>query len=150
MDYDVTVNGEVDRTPMIIYNSATKGQQITKYTSIIDLLPTLLNMFNLDYDPRLYLGHDVFSDYSDRTVFADGSWQDSVGYYSATTGKFSPKDESKTYTSDELYEINSEITTRQKMSALAIKKDYFDYRNKAITNYNNEHQIVTDVTESEE
>lgn len=150
LDYDVTVNGEVDRTPMIIYNSATKGQQITKYTSIIDLLPTLLNMFNLDYDPRLYLGHDVFSDYSDRTVFADGSWQDSVGYYSATTGKFSPKDESKTYTSDELYEINSEITTRQKMSALAIKNDYFNYRNKAITKYNNEHQTVTDVTESEE
>lgn len=150
LDYDVTVNGEVDRTPMIIYNSATKGQQITKYTSIIDLLPSLLNMFNLDYDPRLYLGHDVFSDYSDRTVFADGSWQDSIGYYSATTGKFSPKDESKTYTSDELYEINSEITTRQKMSALAIKNDYFNYRNKAITKYNNEHQTVTEVTESEE
>lgn len=152
LDYDVTVNGEVDRTPMIIYNSATKGQQITKYTSIIDLLPTLLNMFNLDYDPRLYLGNDVFSDYSDRTVFADGSWQDSVGYYSATTGKFSPKDESVTYTADELYEINSEINTRQKMSALAIKNDYFNYRQKALNKYIDEHQTVTDtdVTESEE
>ena len=36
------------------------------------------------------------------------------------------------------------------MSALAIKNDYFNYRNKAITKYNNEHQTVTDVTESEE
>lgn len=152
LDYDVTVNGEVDRTPMIIYNSGVTSQQITKYTSIIDLLPTLLNMFNLDYDPRLYLGNDVFSDYSDRTVFADGSWQDSVGYYSATTGKFSPKDESVTYTADELYEINSEINTRQKMSALAIKNDYFNYRQKAINKYIDEHQTVTDtdVTESEE
>lgn len=61
---------------MVIYNSATPGKAITKYTSIIDLLPTLLNMFNMDYDPRLYLGTDIFSNNHGRTVFADGSWQD--------------------------------------------------------------------------
>ena len=114
LPYDVTVNNEVDRTPMVIYNSATPGKAITKYTSIIDLLPTLLNMFNMDYDPRLYLG-----------------------YFSATKGNFIPKDSENTYTSEELLAINSEINTRQKMSALAIKNDYFNYLFKERSKYVN-------------
>lgn len=137
LPYDVTVNNEVDRTTMVIYNSATPGKAITKYTSIIDLLPTLLNMFNMDYDPRLYLGTDIFSDNHGRTVFADGSWQDDKGYYSATKGTFIPKNSEDTYTSEELLAINSEINTRQKMSALAIKNDYFNYLFKERSKYVN-------------
>ena len=137
LPYDVTVNNEVDRTPMVIYNSATPGKAITKYTSIIDLLPTLLNMFNMDYDPRLYLGTDIFSNNHGRTVFADGSWQDDKGYFSATKGNFISKDSENTYTSEELLAINSEINTRQKMSALAIKNDYFNYLFKERSKYVN-------------
>lgn len=133
LDYDVNVDNEIDRTPMVIYNSTIQKEEITKYTSIIDLLPTLLNMFDLEYDPRLYLGHDVFSNYDDRTVFADGSWQDAVGYYNSSSGKFTPKDKSITYLDEEILEINNEITLRQSMSALAIKNDYFNYLNKKIT-----------------
>ncbi len=139
LDYDVKVNKEVDRTPMVIYNSATTPDQITKYTSIIDLLPTLLNMFNLNYDPRLYLGTDIMSNAHGRTVFADGSWQDEVGYYSATSGKFNRSNTEDTYnsfyTEEELKLINAEITTRQKMSALAIKNNYFKYLNNALKKY---------------
>ena len=132
LDYDVNVDKEVDRTPMIIYNSATPKEEITKYTTMIDLLPTLLNMFDIDYNPRLYLGHDTFSEYDDRAVFSDGSWQDAKGYYNASTGKFTPKEETNTYTDDELIEINNEINVRQKMSALAIRTDYFNYLGKAL------------------
>lgn len=140
LDYDVTVNNEVDRTPMVIYNPTVQAQKVEKYTSIIDLLPTLLNMFNLNYDPRLYLGNDIFSDYEDRTVFSDGSWQDSKGYYSATKGKFKPVDESNTYTDEELIVINAEIKSRQKMSALAIKNNYFNYLNKRLIKYNEQQE----------
>lgn len=146
LDYDVKVNNEVDRTPMVIYNSEITPKKITKYTSIIDLLPTLLNMFNLNYDPRLYLGHDIMSNYDDRTVFADGSWQDDIGYYSATSGTFSPKEATNTYNEEELININNEISTRQKMSALAIKNDYFNYLNKALIKYNEEHMTTTATT----
>ncbi len=132
LDYDVTVNKEVDRTPMIIYNSATEAKQIYKYTTMIDLLPTLLNMFDIDYDPRLYLGHDTFSEYEDRAVFSDGSWQDSLGYYNASTGKFTAVDENNSYSEEELIIINNEINIRQSMSSLAIKKDYFNYLGKAL------------------
>ncbi len=138
LDYDVSINKEVDRTPMVIYNAGTPSKQITKYTSIIDLLPTLLNMFNLNYDPRLYLGTDIMSDNHGITVFADGSWQDERGFYSATNGKFKASDGMDAYTDSELMDINNEINARQKMSALAIKNDYFKYLDKGLKRYEEE------------
>ena len=54
----------------------------------MNIVPTLANLFNLDYDPRLYAGYDILSpDYENRVVFSDGSWQDSKGFYNAATGK---------------------------------------------------------------
>lgn len=136
LDYDVNVNSDVDRTPMIIYNAGQEPEIVNDYTSIIDLLPTLLNMFNVDYDPRLYLGHDIFSEYDHRAYFYDGSWQDKVGYYNSSKGKFIPIDEEITYTDEEIQAINNEINTRQNMSALAIKNNYFNYLFKKIDKYN--------------
>ncbi len=53
---------EVERVPMVIYNSTIKSEVVEKYSSYINLTPTLANLFNLDYDPRYYMGTDVFSD----------------------------------------------------------------------------------------
>lgn len=136
LDYDVNVNNEVDRTPMIIYNAGQEPEIVEDYTSIIDLLPTLLNMFDINYDPRLYLGRDIFSDYEHRTYFYDGSWQDEKGFYNSSKGKFIPKDENVAYTDEKIVEINKEIALRQSMSSLAIKNDYFNYLFKGLEKYN--------------
>lgn len=136
LDYDVNERMEVDRTPMVIYNSKTKPLKVEKYTSIVDLLPTLLNMFDLDYDPRLYIGNDIMSDYTGRVAFVDGSWQDEVGYYRATSGKFIvTNDKNITYTNEELMNINTEISNEQKMSRLAIKNNYFKYLFEGLEEY---------------
>lgn len=148
LSYNVNINNEVDRTPMVIYNAGSEPIEITDYSTIIDLLPTLFNLFNLDYDPRLYFGNDIFSQSSKRSVFADGSWQDNIGYYSATSGKFIPEDETSTYTTDEIISINKEINQRQKMSALAIKNDYFNYLNKKIIKYNEEKLAKTETIDN--
>lgn len=122
-------NKNVDRTPMLIYNAGMEPIVVEDYTSPIDLLPTLLNLFNMDYDPRLYLGTDIFSkDHESRVVFADGSWTDKLGYYSAPNSKITYKDDAEyNYTESELASINSEIKTRQRMSTSAIKSNYFNY-----------------------
>ena len=146
--YDASVNNEMDRTPMIIYNYGQEPEIVEEYTSLIDLLPTLLNMFDVNYDPRLYFGNDIFSDYDHKAYFADGSWQDEIGYYSASKGKFTPKDENNTYTNEEIININKEISTKQQMSALAIKNDYYNYLFKGLDKYK---VINTDkIDESEE
>ena len=125
--YDITVNNEIDRTPFIIYNSQITGTVYDKYTSYMNIVPTLANLFNLDYDPRLYAGYDILSpDYENRVVFSDGSWQDSKGFYNAATGKISYSG-NETYTTEEILAINESVKLRIQMSNLAIKTNYFNY-----------------------
>ena len=49
-------------TPFIIYNSTITPQVVEKYTCNIDILPTLLNLFNIPYDKGEILGNDIFDD----------------------------------------------------------------------------------------
>lgn len=125
-DYDVKENNEVDRTPFIIYNSELTPKTFNEYTSYMNILPTIANLFDLDYDPRLYSGYDVLSkDYPNRVVFADGSWQDDVAFYNATTGKISYYTD-KTYSVDFIKQVNEDINTNIKMANMAITSDYFN------------------------
>lgn len=127
-DYDLEMGNEIERTPFIIYNSKTKAKKIDTYTTYINITPTIANLFNLDYDPRLYLGEDLFSD--DRlnvAIFADGSWESEYASYDAESSKITYKTDDFTYTDDEIYEINKEINQRISMSNLAIVKNYFSY-----------------------
>ena len=124
--YEMNGLQDLDRTPFIIYNSETGGVKITKYTSPIDYAPTLFNLFGIDYDSRLYIGNDIFSEYEDYVAFSDNSWINSNGYYSARSGKFT-KSKSSTIKDEDILRINNEITEKKSMSSLAIKRNYFDY-----------------------
>lgn len=144
---------EVDRTPLIIYNSDTPSKQVTDYTTIIDLLPTLLNMFDLEYDPRLYLGTDIFSEsHESRAVFADGSWANELGYYHAPNNKMNYVKDASKLESSELVNINKEIKKRQSMSTQAIRSNYFKYLGDGLKKYSTPvtttTSFVTDVTTS--
>lgn len=129
-DYDLEENMAIERTPFIIYNSEIEAKKIDTYTTYINITPTLANLFNLDYDPRLYLGEDLFSeDISDIAIFADGSWENEYAYYDAEASKISYKVKDFTYTDEEIYNINKEINQKISMSNLAIVKNYFSYLN---------------------
>lgn len=133
---DVSSYNEIDKTPFIIYNSITSSTERTEYTSYINILPTLANLFDLNYDPRLYMGNDMFSKtYVNRIVFSDGSWQDKKAFYDATTSKvefFSPTD---TYTDEEIKNINESIRNKFLISNLSIKTNYFNYLNTKLEEY---------------
>ena len=120
-DYDV------EKTPMVIYNSEIKPQVVEKYSSYINLTPTLANLFNLNYDPRLYMGTDVFSDdYWNIVVFADGSWKNDVAFYDASTSSIKYYTD-KTYTTEEIIAINNKVTTKMQVSADIIQNNYYGY-----------------------
>lgn len=118
---------EVDRTPFVIYNSKMTPKTYSEYTSYVNVLPTVANLFNLDYDPRLYMGTDLLSSsYQNRVVFADGSWQTPVGFYYASTGRMSYFNDAR-YTNDEIVNINTDVDNMIKYSNLAIKTNYFEH-----------------------
>ena len=126
LDYDLN-DYERERTPLVIYNSATAPEEVDKYTSYVNLTPTIANLFGLDYDPRLYMGSDIFSeDYWNLVTFADGSWKNDLVYYNAATS------EVKYYTDeqvaiDEIRRINQIITAKMQMSSSIIQNNYYEY-----------------------
>lgn len=149
-DYDVGVNNEVDRTPFVIYNPQLTPNLFEEYTSYMNIVPTLANLFDLDYDPRLYVGKDILSDnYENRVIFADGSWQDNKAFYNAATGKISYVNNGDSYTPQEIKDINTQIKDRISMSNLAVKTNYFEDLFKKIEKVKEEvtKEIEPDATE---
>lgn len=135
-DYDVNIQNNTDKTPFIIYNTNIQSQKFKEYTSYMNVVPTVANLFGLDYDPRLYAGQDLFSSkYDNRVVFADGSWKDDIAYYNASTGKITYYEVNTTYTSEEIKKINETIKNKISMSNLAIKTNYFEYLEKTKNEY---------------
>lgn len=133
LEYDVNIENNIAKTPFIIYNTEMQGQVYKEYTSTINIVPTVANLFGLSYDPRLYAGKDILdSSYENRVVFSDGSWKDSKGYYDAITGKMNYLDLNNAYSQEELKEINKNIKYRITMSSLAIRTDYFGHLAKQI------------------
>lgn len=131
--YDVlTDTGDIDRTPFIIYNPELTPTKYYQYTSYINILPTLANLFDLNYDPRLYGGQDLFSDsYLNVVAFADGSWRSDIAYFDATSSSIKYLGE-ETYSDEEIRKINNKIKTEMEMDNLAIKRDYFTYLNEKL------------------
>ena len=128
LDYDTKKDKNAEQVPFVIYNAGTTdGTVFKEYTSYMNILPTLANLFNLDYDPRLYLGYDLFSeDAVSLTVFADGSWKNEVGYYDASKNKVNYYGDKK-YTPEEIKAINKDINNKMAISEKAIENNYFNY-----------------------
>ncbi len=144
LDYDLN-DYEREKTPLVIYNSEITPEVVDKYTSYVNLTPTIANLFGLDYDPRLYMGSDVFDEnYWNLVVFADGSWKNDKVYYNAATS------EVKYYTDelvsiDEIRRINGIITAKMQMSSLIIQNNYYKYLTNALEELRRNHDTYADV-----
>ncbi|MBQ6841208.1 MAG: sulfatase-like hydrolase/transferase [Bacilli bacterium] len=126
LDRDLN-NYENEKVPLVIYNSDTEAKQYDTYTSYLNLTPTIANLFNLDFDPRLYAGVDIFSKQYDNIVaFADSSWKNDKAYYNASTGEITYYTDF-TYTDEEIKNINSLIYAKMNSSSMSIKNNYFNY-----------------------
>lgn len=83
--YDVKNTNDknlIQKTPLVIWEKGIEHQNIKTLIDTADIPVTLFNMFGIKYNPKLYMGTDVFSSYHENFVyFADYSWFDGE-YYS--------------------------------------------------------------------
>lgn len=116
---------EVNRSNLIIWNNQiTKPIEINKVGSQIDVLPTLLNLFGIEYDSRLIVGKDILSNYPGLAVFSNRSWVSDKGTYFASQKKFVPKDG---VTVEEGYvdNMNVEVANRFSVSGQITNNDIY-------------------------
>ncbi len=133
--YEINIDNNAEQVPFIIYNSKLTPKVFDDYTSYINITPTVANLFNLDYDSRIYMGTDILSDdYEGMVIFADGSWKNDIAFYDSSSNNVKYYTE-KTYNDEEILAINEKISLKLKMSSLAIKNNYFNYLKKKIDNY---------------
>ena len=62
------------KNDLIIYNPSVEDVTVDKICNTIDVLPTVLNLFGIEYDSRLVVGKDILSDSDGVAIFADYSW----------------------------------------------------------------------------
>ena len=71
----------INKTDFFIWSSDISYKEVTKVTSQLNILPTLLNLFNLYDHPNYYVGSDALDDnYSGYVFFNDYSWYDGKRY----------------------------------------------------------------------
>ncbi len=147
LDYSLE-DYEAERVPFVIYNSEVTPHTFTEYTSYVNIVPTIANLCDLDYDPRFYNGTDILSDeYESMVVFADGSWKNEYAYYNASNSKLTVFEEGH-YTEQDISRINEEIHLKISMSNIAIKSNYFGYLEKALNNNGKSNKIVQGESET--
>ena len=119
---------EVNRSNFFLWSSSMeKPITIDKVGSQIDVLPTLLNLFGVDYDSRLIVGKDILSDYPCLAIFSNRSWVSDYGtYYSG--GKFVLKDGKELENQDEyIREINNRVANGFSISKMIMNSKYYEY-----------------------
>ena len=134
LSYNTKSDMNAEQVPFLIYNPSIEGVKKEEYTSYVNVLPTLANMFDLDYDPRYYVGEDLFSkDYQSIVVFADGSWKNEVAYYNAAKNNIKYYGD-KQYTAEEIKNINNKVKSKINISNKIVKTNFFVDFNDKLTN----------------
>ncbi len=119
VDYDYYANELNRNTPLIIWTKDHKVKgRVDYYMGMIDLLPTLGNMFGFESD--YWLGHDIFDIKDDNIiVFPNGSFLSNKMYYNNSKSEYKLLKEgivvdenyienAKTY-AEEILEISNDI-----------------------------------------
>ncbi len=118
------LNGfDEDRTPFILYTPSMKPEKLERVNSTFDILPTVVNLIGLDYDPRIYVGSDYFDPASKLVIFPNGSWITDNGSYYA-----SDDTHDDTLGQEEIDARNLEVQNLFTISRMIYDSDYFHYR----------------------
>ena len=102
----------------------TDAIEIDKVGSQIDVLPTLLNLFGIEYDSRLIVGKDILSDYEGIAIFSDRSWVSDKGTYFANGSKFVSKNGTEV-SQDYINRMNRRVANSFTVSNSIIKYDIY-------------------------
>ena len=98
---------------------------VDEYCSTADILPTLLNLFGVDYDSRLLAGTDVLSSGIHVAVLSDKSFLTKAFRYDAGTETVIPADENTTVSGKLAEAYRLYVDSRFQLSGNILNSDYY-------------------------
>ena len=131
--FTVRTPAERDHNALIIWAGSLENDhkelaiEISSPTFSLDILPTLLNLFGLEFDSRLTAGRDVFSNADPLVFWLDRSWKTDFGFFHGPSSTFSPNPDADDPDDDEyVSRIRNIVNNRITFSRAALDFDYFD------------------------
>ncbi len=125
--HEVDMNYEVYKNHLVIWNAGMEETYVVDKTACpVDIVPTLLNLFGIEFDSRLLMGRDILSDYPGFVIFK--------GTYKYMTDTFTRHKDKKVIVQQrtdapvsdaEVSMWFNETANRYKASKIIIDKDYF-------------------------
>ncbi len=120
-EYKETSNNLINKTPFFIWSKDQKKVNINTVTSQLNILPTLLNLFGVEYNSNNYVGDDALNTkYNNLAIFSDYSWYDGNVYVEDGIVI-----NNKKIKEDELEQKNYYVSYITKKNDLALKYNYF-------------------------
>ncbi len=111
--------------PLIIWSASMEEPVVVeKIGSSLDVLPTVLNLFGVEYDSRLLMGRDILSDSDPLVIFSDRSFITDKGKYNAITGEFINSTDTPV-DADYIDRIRKIIEAKFQISKLILERDYY-------------------------
>lgn len=119
--YKETDNNLINKTPFMIYNNGNVIKTIKEVNSQLDILPTLLNLFGIEYNVNNYIGRDILDkNYDPIVFFSDGSWYNGSTY--VANGEYQS---GKKISTQKLEKYNLIVKRKMLLNDAVIKSDYF-------------------------
>ena len=128
--HEVEETFELYKSTLIMWSGSMKEPVVVdKICSSLDIMPTICNLMGIEYDSRMYMGKDIFSDAEPLVVFGHNSincfMTDKIAY-NARNGKVTYLTEEEV---DKAYinEKKALVKNMYKVAAAVINTDYYSY-----------------------
>jgi phosphoglycerol transferase MdoB-like AlkP superfamily enzyme len=113
------------KNTLILWNADMETPvHVEKYCSSLDVMPTLSNLFGLDYDSRLMMGTDILSDQPGLVIFSNYSFLNQDGSYNSATDQFTRWDGQEA-DEDQVDALATEVQNRVTYSSVILDYDYY-------------------------
>lgn len=116
---------EIHNMPLIIWSASMEEDVVVdKIGSSLDILPTILNLFGIEYDSRLLMGRDILSNSEPLVILSNKSFITDKGRYNAITGEFINSTDEEV---DDEYinRIKTIVEGKFQISKLILEKNYY-------------------------
>ncbi len=126
--YRVVNRFQRDHSRLIIWSGCLEDMDpiiVDEPTSSLDILPTLSNLFGTEFDSRLMVGRDVFSEAPALVFNKNYDWKSEYGTYYG--GKFTPADESVELPEDYVKTTKAIVRNKVLFCEWVLDTDYYRY-----------------------
>ncbi len=117
---------DAQKSVFIIWKQGMEPIIVDKRCSSLDIIPTLSNLFGLEFDSRLLPGTDILSSAEPLVIFRNYSWLNENGFFDSELNRFFPYNLDSiepSYVSN----INRKVSEKFYFSSKVLDHNYFSY-----------------------